>query len=160
MILSVSKTFEKLRSQLNQIPLTSLTSQNSLNLSHQLDKFIYHYQKRKLPRLDIVTKISHSNLTLELFGQLDIITAEELNAFINLNTHRWKDIEEVYIDLSELNFFDTSGIQAIIFFLFEIKARNISLIAIKTSSTAYEVLKSMNISTFLREYFGKSIIVK
>lgn len=160
MYYSISKTFKRIQSQLYQCPLSSLTSQETLYLSRLLDNLVNHYQNRKLSNVNILSKVNDSNLTIKVNGQLDISNADKFTSYINVNKSKWENIKEVYLDLSELSFFDSEGIQSIILFLIEVRNKNISLTAVKTSHTAFEVLNTMDIPNLLKEYYSEPIFIK
>jgi anti-anti-sigma factor len=154
LLLSVSKAFERKRKELFKIANSnaSLTSEETLHHSEQLDHFVNLYQNQKLSDLHIAENIEGSKLTIQLKGQLDIITSDELISFLDISKVKWIHLKELYIDLTALKFFDTSGIQSLILLILEARKNNISIETIMTSQTAYEILNIMGIPNALKKF--------
>jgi anti-anti-sigma factor len=154
MFFSVSSVFERKRKELNQITNLNipLTSEEALKRSTELDHFVIHFQNRKLSELDIYETLKGSTLTIKIKGQLDIDTSEILLSYIDLNKDKWTKIQDLYVDMTELNFFDTSGIRSLILFLLEARKNNISIKTINTTKTAYKIIEFMGIPDTLARF--------
>lgn len=157
---SLSRTFEKLKNELNSIPLTTLNSEETLNLSRKLDYFVNNYQNKKQSVIKISADINDATLTINASGELDIYTSEKMTTFINFNKHKWSKVNLLNIDLSKIDFFDTSGIHAIILLMLDFRDMNVSINSLKVSSNAYEIINIMGFRSILYNYYGKSILVK
>ncbi|MBO1515033.1 Spo0E family sporulation regulatory protein-aspartic acid phosphatase [Metabacillus bambusae] len=153
MFFSVSNAYEKKRKELNKFATlsTPLTSEETIHCSKQLDHFINHYQNRKISKLNIHGSLEGYTLTLQIEGDLDMVTSEVLSSYIETNKHKWKSVQELNIDLGKLNFFDTSGIHSLILLILEVRDRNISIEKICTTKTSFEVLNLMGIPNALKE---------
>jgi anti-anti-sigma factor len=153
MLLSLTNAFEKTREELynRAKSTTSLTSSEILYQSQQLDYFITLFQNKNFSDFVVTYRVEESKLFIEIKGQLDIITSDELKSFITLNKEKWGDIKEFYIDLSHLNFFDTTGIQSIVSLITDAKSDGISIKSIITNQTAYEIFNMIGISSALKK---------
>lgn len=150
---SVTKAFHKQRMQLHQIVNSnaSFTSKEVIYHSKQLDHFVNLFQNKKLSELTINDDLEGSKLTIKMNGQLDVVTSETLTSYVENNKKRWSIIHELYINLVDLNFFDTSGIQSLISLILEARNNHISIKTIITSKTAFEILSVMGIPNTLKQ---------
>lgn len=153
MYFSVSTAFERKRMDLNRIARlhTSLTSQETLYHSEQLDHFVNLYQKQNSSELEICENLEGATLTIEFNGQLDIVTSDVLTTYIETNRDRWIRIEELNIDLIELSFFDTSGIHSLVLLILEARENSVSIKTINTSESTFQILNVMGIADALEE---------
>jgi hypothetical protein len=102
MHISISKELEKGREKMiisskNQ----SLSSDEVVHYSQQLDKLINLYQMKGESLLEIHSKQLNDNYYLTFKGQLDIVTEEKINMLINhlINKEIGK-YKKIFIDLS------------------------------------------------------------
>lgn len=160
MFYSVSNAFERKRTELNRIvnKNNTLTSRETLHHSKQLDHIVNLYQNQGLSEMKISEYFDGSKLTIEIKGQLDLVTSENLAFYVEMNKAKWNRIHELYINLVDLNFFDTSGIRSLLMLILEAKKNNILVKTIKTSKTAFEVLKIMGIQKTLERINCGTII--
>ncbi|MFC3885649.1 STAS domain-containing protein [Bacillus songklensis] len=151
MFFSVSNAFEKKRIELNQIVNlnTPLTSEEALYHSQQLDHFVTLYQNQKRSELDISENLEESTLTINIKGQLDIVTSEYLTSYIEMNKQKWEQHKELYVNLLELKFFDTLGIRSLLLLILEAKNNNLLIKINNISKAAYEIFNIMGVSKYL-----------
>lgn len=162
MIFSVSNAFERKRKELYKLSHsdTSFISEDTLYHSKQLDHFVNLYQNQKRSELHLAENIDGSKLTIKIKGQLDLITSEELTTFFESRKNKWTHLKELYIDLIDLHFFDTSGLRSVIVLLDEARKLNISIKTIFTNQTTYEVLTIMGLPKALKKInYGTFIAV-
>lgn len=153
MLLSLTSAFEKTKEELfnKAKSSTSLTSSEILHQSQQLDYFITLFQNKNFSDFVVSYRVEESKLFIEIKGQLDIITSDELKSFVKVNKEKWRDIKEFYIDLSHLNFFDTTGVESIVSLITEAKSHGILIKSIITNQTAYEIFNIIGISSALKK---------
>lgn len=152
--LSISTAFERKKKELfkSASNSTSLTSEEILRNSMQLDYFINLYQNKKTSSdLYIVEMKNDEKLIIKITGQLDMYSSEELISFIDQKKGQWKDVQELTIDLIELKFLDTSGLRTLLLLLLQARQLNISIGKIMTNRTLYEVLNAMGITSYLTQ---------
>jgi anti-anti-sigma factor len=153
MLLSVSNAFERKRMELIRVSKlsTSLTSEATLEHSKQLDHFINLFQNQKHPEIDISHKIKNSTLTITIKGQLDIVTSQSLTSYLDTCEIGLTNVQTLYINLLELNFFDTTGIRPLLLLIQQADDLNILTKEIKASDTVFNVFGAMGISNYLKK---------
>ncbi|MFC4401955.1 STAS domain-containing protein [Gracilibacillus xinjiangensis] len=146
MFISLSESFQRKRDELFESAKNRpLTSKITVSHSQELDHFINHFQSKTYSEINISEMIDKHKLTIKLEGQLDLVTSCKLDNFIAQNKQKWKGIKKICIDLLNLNFFDTSGIQSIVSFMEEMKKKSIEISLITTKRT-FEILNLMGVT--------------
>ncbi|KAB8125717.1 STAS domain-containing protein [Gracilibacillus oryzae] len=152
MFFSLSESYQRKKDELfESAKNTPLTSQVTVSHSQQLDHFINHFQNKKDSEIYVIEMIDKQTLTLKLEGQLDLVTASQLDHFIQENKPHWLEVDKLYIDLLDLHFFDTSGIKSIVTFMEEMKKRSLSISLITTKRT-FEILDIMGVTDIFNNY--------
>jgi anti-anti-sigma factor len=153
MHISISKELEKGREKMiisskNQ----SLSSDEVVHYSQQLDKLINLYQMKGESLLEIHSKQLNDNYYLTFKGQLDIVTEEKINMLINhlINKEIGKYIK-IFIDLSELSFIDSTGIGALLKFILKTNENGIEVNIVAMNTVVAEVLELVGVYSIMKE---------
>jgi anti-anti-sigma factor len=153
MHISISKELEKGREKMiisskNQ----SLSSDEVVHYSQQLDKLINLYQMKGESLLEIHSKQLNDNYYLTFKGQLDIVTEEKINMLINhlINKEIGK-YKKIFIDLSELSFIDSTGIGALLKFILKTNENGIEVNIAAMNTVVAELLELVGVYSIMKE---------
>jgi anti-anti-sigma factor len=153
MHISISKELEKGREKMiMSAKNNSLTSDELVYYSQQLDKLINLYQMKGESLLEIDTKHLDDTYYLTLIGQLDIGTEEKMNILADhLTNKEFGKYKKISIDLSELSFIDSTGIGALLKFIFKTNENGIKVNIVAMNTVVAEVLELVGVYSIMKD---------
>lgn len=144
MIISLSQAIERKRKELlSTADHHELISDEVLTRSRQLDDLVTLYLHKKESFLHVSAEKVHATVHVYLEGQLNILTADELYELMTTLLPSLENVYDITIDLSQLEFTDSSGIGAFFQFIRQTIEENIHISNLKVNecvSTALEIL--------------------
>jgi anti-anti-sigma factor len=152
MLFSITNTFEKKRKQmLREIKMTELSSKRAVEISQQVDVFINLLQ-RKYPyqTFHILCRENNPNIILTLAGHLDITSTEQMDIFRSSFQERFQGFTNLEIDLSQLTFLDSSGVNELYKLILTAYEINIKTKIKEAVGTVYDLLEMLGFFQLLK----------
>jgi anti-anti-sigma factor len=151
MSFSITNTFEKKRRMLQLIKMTELSSERALEISQQVDVFINLFQ-RKYPNqtFQILCRENNSTIILTLAGHLDITSTEQMDIFRSSFQERFQGFTDLEIDLSQLTFLDSAGVNELYKLILTAYEINIKTKIKEAEGTVYDLLEMLGFFQLLK----------
>jgi len=152
MIISLSQAIERKRKELlNSAHHHELISDEVLTRSRQLDDLVTLYLHKKESFLHVSAEKIHTTIHIQLKGQLDILTADELYELMAALLPPLENANDITIDLSQLEFTDSSRIEAFFQFIRQTIGKAIHISALNVNDSVSTALEMLEIHENLRE---------
>lgn len=152
MIISLSQAIERKRKELlNSAHHHELISDEVLSCSRQLDDLVTLYLHKKESFLHVSAEKVHTTIHVHLKGHLNILTADELYGLMANLLPSIENVHDITIDLSQLEFTDSSGIGALFQFIHQTIGKTIHVSALNVNESVSTALETLGIYKNFRE---------
>ncbi|MFE4523082.1 STAS domain-containing protein [Cytobacillus firmus] len=153
MQVSLSKIFEtKRKKMIESVNINELTSEKALRLSEEMDVYINLMQRKFSSqdfRMDCIDKGKEVMMTLK--GQLDYLSAEQIDIFLSSFSTRFKDAHCLRIDLAPLSFIDSAGANGLYKLIVGAAELGLKTELITDKGTVYEILEILGLFKFINQ---------